>query len=62
MPSISSGRTPARRRPGRKEAIVNDSHATIDRIGPEPASPPAVASVPAIAADSPDRFINRELS
>jgi len=41
---------------------VNDSHATIDRIGPEPASPPAVASVPAIAADSPDRFINRELS
>ena len=41
---------------------MNDSHATIDRIGPEPASPPAVASVPAIAADSPDRFINRELS
>jgi polyphosphate kinase len=50
-----------RRAATRKEADMNDNTATIEHIEAA-AAPPAPAAAPAVAADSPDRFVNRELS
>ena len=61
MPSVRSRRVPGPRAPARMEMSVNDDIATIEHDGA--AGPGATGTVsPAIAADSPERFINRELS